>query len=112
MHPNGFTNRTASKNWTNIQTIHGRPLLILASLWLLARLLPFTGLLPLAALADTAFLCWLTYEITRLVIKAKKWNQSAIGGKIALLIPANIVFYTHGNSKFGFLKIHNSLIFK
>lgn len=84
---------TAVKNWTNIQTIHGRPLLILALLWLLARLSPFTGLLPLAALADTAFLCWLTYEIARPVIKAKQWNQSAIGGKIALLIPANIVFY-------------------
>lgn len=84
---------TAVKNWTNIQTIHGRPLLLLALVWLLARLLPFTGLLPLAALADSVFLCWLTYEIARPVIRAKQWNQSAIGGKIALLIPANIVFY-------------------
>ncbi|MEB4593326.1 NnrS family protein, partial [Candidatus Thiothrix sp. Deng01] len=84
---------TAVKNWTDIQTIHGRPLLLLALVWLLARLLPFTGLLPLAALVDTLFLCWLTYEIAHPVIRAKQWNQSAIGGKIALLIPANIVFY-------------------
>lgn len=84
---------TAVKNWTNIQTIHQQPLLILALIWFLARVLPFTGLLPLTGLIDTFFLCWLTYEIARPVIKTRQWNQIGLISKIALLIPANIVFY-------------------
>jgi uncharacterized protein involved in response to NO len=84
---------TAAKNWTNVQTIHGKPLLFLALVWLLARLLPFSGFLPLVALVETLFLCWLTYEVARPVIKARQWKQSALVGKIALLVPANAVFY-------------------
>lgn len=84
---------TAVKNWTNIQTIHQQPLLILALVWLLARVLPFTGFLPLTALVDTAFLVWLSVEIARPIIKTKQWNHVALAGKIALLVPANIVFY-------------------
>lgn len=84
---------TAVKNWTNIQTIHRQPLLILALVWLLARVSPFSGILPLAAVVGTLFLLWLTYEIARPVIKSRQWKQTALVGKIALLIPANIVFY-------------------
>jgi uncharacterized protein involved in response to NO len=84
---------TAAKNWTGIQTIHQRPLLILALVWLVARALAFIGFLPLAALVDIAFLLWLTVELARPIIRAKQWNHMALVGKVALLIPANIIFY-------------------
>jgi uncharacterized protein involved in response to NO len=84
---------TAVKNWTNLPTISQQPLLILALLWFLARVLPFTGLLHIAAVVDTLFLLWLSYEISHPIIKAKQWKQVALVGKVALLIPANIAFY-------------------
>lgn len=84
---------TAVKNWTNRPTISQQPLLILALLWFLARVLPFTGLLSVAAVVDTAFLLWLTYEMAHPIIKAQQWKQMALVGKVALLIPANIAFY-------------------
>lgn len=85
---------TAVKNWTNQQTLHEAPLLVLTGMWILARLLPFVGV-PLIAIAivDTLFLTWLTIAITRPILRSKQWNQLALAGKIALLIPANVVFY-------------------
>lgn len=50
----------------------------------------FTGLLSVAAVVDTAFLLWLTYEMAHPIIKAQQWKQMALVGKVALLIPANI----------------------
>lgn len=85
---------TAVKNWTNQQTLHETPLLVLAGVWALARLLPFVGV-PLMAVAivDTLFLLWLTIAIARPIIRSKQWKQLALVGKIALLVPANILFY-------------------
>ncbi|MDQ5767456.1 NnrS family protein [Thiothrix subterranea] len=85
---------TAVKNWTNQQTPHQTPLLVLAGVWLLARLLPFAGVpLSVIAIIDTLFLLWLTLALARPIIRTKQWKQAALVGKIALLIPANIVFY-------------------
>jgi uncharacterized protein involved in response to NO len=86
---------TAVKNWTNQQTLHELPLLVLTGMWALARLLPFLGFLPLivTAVVDTLFLLWLTIAIARPIIRSKQWKQIALVGKIALLVPANIVFY-------------------
>lgn len=86
---------TAIKNWTNQQTLHELPLLVLAGMWALARLLPLLGFLPLilTAVVDMLFLLWLLLAAARPIFRAKQWNQMALVGKIALLLPANMVFY-------------------
>ncbi len=86
---------TAIKNWTGQQTLHQTPLLALAVLWLAARILPWLPGVPLwlAALADLLFLVWLQVAITQPIWRAKQWGQLAIIGKVALFIPANLLFY-------------------
>ena len=86
---------TAVKNWTNQQTIHQRPLLLLAGLWLLARVLPLLSFIPLSVVAviETVFLSWLFWELLRPIQKVKQWRQSAILGKMLLFPVANAVFY-------------------
>lgn len=86
---------TAIKNWTGQQTLHGWPLLALAGIWLLARILPFAGFLPLAVLAaaDTLFLFCLLLAVAYPIIRVKQWRQMGIVGSIALLTAANAVFY-------------------
>ncbi|MBO0611475.1 NnrS family protein [Thiothrix fructosivorans] len=85
---------TAIKNWTGQQTLHGLPLLGLVGVWLLARMLPFTGL-PLAftVLADTLFLLWLLVATAQPIVWVKQWQHLAIVGEVALLLVANAVFY-------------------
>lgn len=85
---------TAIKNWTGQQTLHGKPLLGLTGVWLLARILPFTGLpLVWVALVDLLFLAWLLVAAAQPIIRAKQWKQAAIVGKVSLLLLANAVFY-------------------
>ncbi|MEZ5453750.1 MAG: NnrS family protein [Thiothrix sp.] len=85
---------TAIKNWTGQQTLHGRPLLGLAGVWLLARILPFTGLpLLTAAVADVVFMLWLLWAAVQPVVRARQWQQVGIVSKIALLLLANLTFY-------------------
>ena len=85
---------TAIKNWTGQQTLNGKPLLLLAGLWLAARALPFTGLpLVWTAIPDLLWLAWLLVAAALPIIRAKQWNQAAIVGKVALLLLANGVFY-------------------
>ncbi len=85
---------TAVKNWTNQQTLHEVPLLVLAGVWALARVLPFLGVpLIVVAIVDTLFLLWLKLALARPILRTKQWQQLALVGKIALLIPANIAFY-------------------
>ena len=86
---------TAIKNWTGQQTLHGWPLLALVGVWLLARLLPFVGFLPLTALAaiDTLFLLGLLLAVAYPIIRVKQWHQMGIVGSIALLLVADSLFY-------------------
>lgn len=86
---------TAARNWTNLQTINGKPLLLLALLWVLARLLPLLAFIPLwlIALIDITFLIWLSIAIARPIIRVKQWQQMSLAGKIFLLVPANALFY-------------------
>lgn len=85
---------TAVKNWTGIATVQGYGLAALASLWLLARCLPFTGL-PLAwtVLADLSFLVGLLIAVARPIVIVKQWTQAGILAKVCLLILANTLFY-------------------
>lgn len=81
---------TAVKNWTSLKTLDGYPLLGLALLWLLARLLPFLpfGGVNAALLAELGFLLWLGVVITRPIVRTRQWSQMAVIAKVFLLVPA------------------------
>ncbi|MEZ5537757.1 MAG: NnrS family protein [Thiolinea sp.] len=86
---------TAVRNWTGIQTINGIPLLILALLWLAGRIMPFIAALPLwyLALHETLFLFLILFFAGQPVVQRRQWQQLAILGKLALLIPASLLFH-------------------
>lgn len=87
---------TAVKNWTNIQTLHGKALLGLLTLWCLAR---FAPLLPLAQAKylmpamDLAFDSWLGVAVLLPIIKTRQWVQVSVLSKLLLLLICNTVFY-------------------
>lgn len=86
---------TAITNWTGVQTIYGKPLLALVSIWGIARisLLFGTRFLELAALADIAFMIGLSLAVASPLIKARQWKQLGILSKILLLMLGNLSFY-------------------
>lgn len=86
---------TAVKNWTGVQTLHGKPLIILFALWCTARVLFLfgTSLLVWAATADLLFGLMLMFAIIQPIVKAKQWLQLGVVVKIVLLWIGNLVFY-------------------
>ena len=87
---------TAIRNWTGLQTIQNKPLLILFLLWTSARILPFVlpySMLWLLALIDLGFNLFLAIATTLPIYKARQWNNSAFPGKMILLLIANALFY-------------------
>lgn len=86
---------TAVKNWTGVQTPHGKPLLALFALWALARVLLLfgTGFLLWAALVDLLFGLLLTAAIAQPIVRARQWQQLGIITKLLLLWIGNLVFY-------------------
>ncbi|KHK57137.1 short-chain dehydrogenase [Ralstonia sp. A12] len=75
---------TAGKNWTGLQTPQGKSLAVLAGLWLAARVLMWTGPLPLAVAADVAFLpaCGVLF----LLVLRRARSARNYGLAIALLV--------------------------
>ena len=71
---------TAVKNWTGIQTLHGKPLLGLFALWASARfvMLAMPNLVALAAMLDITFNLTLAYAVATPIIKVKQWRQLGI----------------------------------
>ena len=86
---------TAAKNWTGIQTIHGKPLALMFALWALARILFLVGTpyIELAAIFDTGFSLIFIVALAHPILKAKQWKQLALVFKIVLLAIFNILFY-------------------
>jgi len=87
---------TAVRNWTSVQTLHGPGLLLLALLWLLARLMPFIAVpqaLWLMALFDLGFNLWLCLALMQPVLKTRQWQQAGILVKVLLLAMSNALFY-------------------
>jgi uncharacterized protein involved in response to NO len=85
---------TAVKNWTGQQTLHQAPLMALAAVWLLARVLPFTSLpLIYTAVADLSFQLILSLALMQPIIRARQWQQFAIIGKLLFMLIANSLFY-------------------
>jgi uncharacterized protein involved in response to NO len=93
---------TAVKNWTNIDTPSGRPLLLLFLLWAGARtawlLLPFLpdsadSLLVIAAVFDLAFSFYVALAFARPVFLSKQWNQIGLLVKVVLMGLFNALCY-------------------
>jgi len=88
---------TAVRNWTNVQTLNGIPLLALALMWLLARLVAWvdhSAAIPVMALLDLGFGIFLCLALAHPVIKAKQWGQLGIIFAVMLIVLANLLFYT------------------
>jgi len=86
---------TAVKNWTGIQTLQNKPLLILFLMWLGARLCMLFGVeffLP-AAILDISFNVFLFIAVVLPVIKVKQRRQIGIVSKVFLLALFNGFFY-------------------
>ena len=86
---------TAIKNWTGVQTIQYRPLLLLFSLWLGARLALLFGtkFIVVAAIFDLSFNLLLFLAMLQPILKVKQWKQVGIISKILLLGMFNLFFY-------------------
>lgn len=86
---------TAIKNWTGIQTLHGKPLLLLFSLWLAARFLFLfgTSYLSIAGIFDILFSVFLVISIGHPITKVKQWKQAPVLMCVILLGIFNIMFY-------------------
>lgn len=87
---------TAIKNWTGVEVLRGWALAMLFAVWLLARVLPLSGLmLPVGiiAIADCAFLLLLVAVCLRPVLMVKQYKQLGIISKLFLLFLCNVVFY-------------------
>jgi len=85
---------TSVKNWTQVQTINGLPLLLLFILWLSARFLPFLNIpLYIQAIVDSSFLVFSSIAIGIPIIKAKSWSNIGILSKVVLMAITHIVFY-------------------
>lgn len=86
---------TAVKNWTGIQTPHGKSLFLLFALWVIARVLLLFGTLFLvwAAIADLLFGLLLTLAVAKPVVESRQWKQMAVVSKLLLLWVGNLLFY-------------------
>lgn len=83
---------TAVRNWTNVDTISKTPLAVLAGVWLLARILPFTpapGIL--IALVDVSFFFFLALAIAHPIIKVKQWSNLIMVAILGAFMVADIL---------------------
>lgn len=86
---------TAVKNWTGIQTLHGRPLMGLVACWAVARgvMLVAPANIIIAAVFDLLFNGWLIAAVAQPIIKVKQWRQLGVLSKVVFLSMGNIAFY-------------------
>ncbi|WP_232410933.1 NnrS family protein [Methylophilus sp. 5] len=87
---------TAVKNWTGIQTLHGRPLMGLVACWAIARgvMLVAPANIIVAATFDLLFNGWLIAAVAQPIIKVKQWRQLGVLSKVVFLTVGNVAFYT------------------
>lgn len=87
---------TAVRNWTGVQTLHGPPLMLLALLWLLARLMPLVDH-PQALMAmmvfDLGFNVLLCLAILIPIVKVRQWQHIGIWSKLVFVLLGNVLFY-------------------
>lgn len=86
---------TAARNWTGRATVSGRPLMLLALLWLAARLLPLTPGVPFAvvALSDVLFLPLLALLLVIPILRVKQWHNTIFPLLVLVMAGANLMFH-------------------
>lgn len=84
---------TAGRNWTGLDTPAGKPLMVLAAVWLAGRLAMAFGSGVWVAVVDMAFLPVAAGMLLRVLIKAKSKRNYFIGVLPAVLSLANLVFH-------------------
>ena len=87
---------TAVRNWTDIPTLNGVPLLLLFLLWTAGRIVPFLGgvaPIGLAAVSDSLFIVFLLLSTARPVLKTRQREHWGILLILALMLAGNLTFY-------------------
>jgi len=87
---------TAIPNWTGQMPLSGRPLALLAGLWLAGRaamLLAGAIGVPLAVTIDGVFLPALVAVCARELIAGRKWKDLKVLGGVTLVAIANLCFH-------------------
>lgn len=87
---------TAVQSWTGLRATHGKPLMALFTLWLLARIFMLLDLFTLqwiTALIDLSFLLLAAFFMAKLVLKVKQYRNLIFVPILLLLATANL--FTH-----------------
>ena len=84
---------TAGRNWTGLDTPSGRPLMMLAALWLAGRLAMAFGSGVWVAIVELAFLPAAAAVLLRVLVKAKSTRNYFVGMLPAMLALANLFFH-------------------
>jgi len=84
---------TAVRNWTGRPTPVGLSLAVLVAVWVLARVLMFTGPDWAAALADVAFLPLLIVALVMPIWQSANKRNFGIIGILAVLLIGNLLFH-------------------
>jgi uncharacterized protein involved in response to NO len=87
---------TAVQSWTGLRATHGKPLIALFTLWLLARLFMLINVFAFkwfTALLDISFLLLAAFFMARLVLKVKQYRNLIFVPILLLLATANL--FTH-----------------
>ncbi len=83
---------TAVRNWTNVDTITKTPLALLAGIWVLARVLPFTPIPGvIIAIVDVSFFFFLALAVAHPILKVKQWNNLIMIAIISFFMVGDIL---------------------
>ncbi len=83
----------AGRNWTGLHTPDGKPLMVLAAVWLAGRLAMAFGSGAWVAVVDLAFLPVAAAMLLTVLIKAKSKRNYFVGALPAMLALANLFFH-------------------
>jgi len=84
---------TAVRNWTGRPTPVGMPLAVLVAVWVVARVLMFSGPGWAAALVDVAFLPLLIAALVVPIWQSRNVRNFGIVGILAVLLAGNLLFH-------------------
>ena len=87
---------TAVQTWTKVRTLHGKGLMLLLSIWIIARVLFFfPGSIPvwLIASVDIAFLPLAALALAYPIVKAKLWRNLMFVPVLLLMSTANVFMH-------------------
>ncbi|WP_339725672.1 NnrS family protein [uncultured Paraglaciecola sp.] len=87
---------TAVQSWTGLRATHGKPLMVLFTLWLVGRLVMLLDLFSnqwINAVFDMSFLLLAAFFMAKLVLKVKQYRNLIFVPILLLLATANL--FTH-----------------